>query len=87
MTRDTATLFGLNDRGALVPGLLGDLAVVDLDQMSIAAPEMVADLPAGGRRFIQRSSGWSAVVKRGELTYADGESTGARPGRLVRGAR
>ena len=87
MTRDTATLFGLSDRGALLPGLLGDVAIVDLDGLTVAPPEMVNDLPAGGRRFVQRASGWSSVIKRGEVTYMDGEATGARPGGLVRGAR
>ena len=87
MTLDTATLFGLGDRGALVPGLVGDLNVVDMRRLSLPRPEMVNDLPGDARRFIQRADGWVATVKRGRVTFLDGEDTGERPGGLVRGAR
>jgi len=48
---------------------------------------MVHDLPSGARRLIQRADGWKATICSGEVTVEDGEHTGARPGRLVRGAR
>jgi N-acyl-D-aspartate/D-glutamate deacylase len=45
------------------------------------------DLPAGGRRLIQRADGYVATIVAGEITYRDGEPTGALPGRLLRGAQ
>jgi N-acyl-D-aspartate/D-glutamate deacylase len=65
--------------------MLGDLNVIDLDNLTLRAPEMVFDLPAGGRRLIQRAEGYRYTVKRGEVIYRDGEPTGAMPGQLVRG--
>jgi N-acyl-D-aspartate/D-glutamate deacylase len=87
MTRDTARLYGLGDRGVLAPGFKGDLNVVDYDGLQLALPEMVHDLPGGARRLIQRADGYVATVVSGEVTLARGEDTGARPGRLLRGAR
>ncbi len=84
-TRRTAALYGFDDRGLLAPGYLADVNVIDLDALSIEAPEIVYDLPAGGRRIIQRSRGYAATVKRGVVVREDDESTGARPGRLLRG--
>ncbi len=87
MTLDTATMFGLGDRGTVEPGKLGDLNLIDLDRLSLGLPEMVHDLPGDARRFVQRSSGYVATVKAGEVTLADGVDQGARPGALLRGAR
>lgn len=84
-TRQTAELYGFDDRGLLAPGYLADVNVIDFDELSIAAPEMVYDLPAGGRRLIQRASGYVATVKRGVVVRENDEATGERPGRLVRG--
>jgi N-acyl-D-aspartate/D-glutamate deacylase len=84
-TRETARLYGLDDRGQLAPGLLADVNVIDLDALTLAAPEMIYDLPANGRRLVQRVRGYEATVKRGVVTYEGGEATGALPGRLVRG--
>ena len=87
MTTETATLYGLGDRGALVPGMLGDANVVDYDNLRLPRPELVQDLPAGARRFVQGSEGYAATVKRGNVVLRDGEDQGARPGQLLRGAR
>src|SRR5579885_23179 len=84
-TADTARLYGLGDRGALKPGLKADLNVIDLDGLRLHAPEMVFDLPAGGRRLIQRVDGYQHTVVSGQVTYEDGEPTGALPGKLIRG--
>ena len=84
---DTAALVGLRDRGVLAPGLRADINVIDLDALAIGAPEMVYDLPAGGRRLVQRATGYRATLVAGEVVTRDGEPTGALPGRLVRGAR
>jgi N-acyl-D-aspartate/D-glutamate deacylase len=85
MTAETASLYGFADRGRLEPGLLGDVNVIDYDALELPRPEMVADLPAGARRFVQGSRGFAATVKRGVTVLRDGVDQGARPGRLVRG--
>ncbi len=87
LTSDTARAAGLSDRGLLKPGLKGDVNVFDLAALSLDAPRMVADLPAGGRRLLQRARGYAATVVAGQVTYRDGQATGALPGRLLRGRR
>ena len=87
MTRDTAHLYGLEDRGVLAPGFKADLNVVDLEHLNLRLPQLVNDLPAGARRLIQRADGWKATICSGEVTLEDGEHTDARPGRLIRGAQ
>ena len=86
-TRDTAAAVGLLDRGLLAPGHRADLNVIDHAQLRLRAPRMVHDLPAGGRRLMQDAEGYRLAVVSGQITYRDGEATGALPGRLVRGAR
>jgi N-acyl-D-amino-acid deacylase len=85
MTQDTAGAYGLSDRGVIGPGYRADLNVIDYDQLRLHEPEMVRDLPGGGRRLIQRSDGYLATVCCGEVTFERGEHTGALPGRLIRG--
>ena len=82
---DTAALYGFDDRGLLAPGYLADVNVIDYDELALDPPEMVYDLPAGGRRLIQRARGYVATVKRGVVVREDDEATGERPGRLLRG--
>jgi N-acyl-D-aspartate/D-glutamate deacylase len=82
--RATAETVGLDDRGALLPGLRADLNVIDHDGLRLHPPFMAYDLPAGGRRLLQRADGYLHTFVAGEETYAAGEQTGARPGRLVR---
>ena len=84
-TQRTAEFYGLLDRGAIQRGLQADLNVIDFERLHIHAPEMVYDLPASGRRLIQRVDGYRYTVQRGSVTYEAGEPTGALPGRLVRG--
>jgi N-acyl-D-aspartate/D-glutamate deacylase len=84
---DTAALVGLNDRGVLAPGYRADCNVIDLGQVAIGAPEMLYDLPAGGKRLVQRAHGYRATVVDGTVTFRDGTATGALPGVLVRGAQ
>jgi N-acyl-D-aspartate/D-glutamate deacylase len=86
-SRDTARAVGLLDRGVIAPGYRADLNVIDFDRLRVRAPELAYDLPAGGRRILQRADGYLHTFVGGEETYADGEATGALPGRLVRGAR
>ena len=84
---DTAKAVGLNDRGVLAPGYKADINIVDLKKMQLRKPEVHFDLPAGGRRLMQYADGYVATIVNGVPIYLDGESTGARPGRLVRGSK
>ena len=77
----------LGDRGRLQVGYKADLNVIDLDRLKVSAPHPVHNLPGGGRRLEQKAEGYVATIVSGEVTYRDGNFTGARPGRLVRGAR
>ena len=87
MTQDTAQVYGLTDRGVVAPGYKADLNLIDFDALRLHDPEMVWDLPAGGKRLVQRADGYVATVCSGEVTYEQGQPTGAMPGRLVRGGR
>lgn len=84
-TQDTARLYGLNDRGVLAPGMKADVNLIDFDALKILPPEMVFDLPADGRRMIQRADGYRATIVSGVVTFVNGQETGQMPGRLIRG--
>lgn len=83
----TAAMVGLADRGRIAPGLKADLNVIDLDGLRLHSPTMAFDLPAGGKRLLQRADGYRHTFVAGVEVYVDGEHTGALPGRLVRGAQ
>ncbi len=87
LTSEPANLVGLGDRGRLTIGAKADLNVIDLSGLRLHAPEVVRDLPAGGRRLQQRANGYRATIVAGAVTYREGVPTGELPGRLVRGAR
>ena len=87
MTADTARLYGLEDRGLVREGYKADLNVIDLERVALRLPEMAYDLPAGGRRLLQRADGYRATIVSGQVVMEDGEPTGALPGRLIRGAQ
>jgi len=82
---DTARLYGLNDRGVLKSGYLADINIIDLDRLKLSKPWLAFDLPAGGRRLLQKADGYVATVKAGAVTFREGKMTGALPGILVRG--
>jgi N-acyl-D-amino-acid deacylase len=84
MTADTAELFGFTDRGRLAVGLRADINVIDHQRLSLREPHLVADLPAGGTRFLQEAEGYDATIVAGEITRRHDRFTDARPGRLVR---
>lgn len=84
-TLDTAGLYGLDDRGVLAVGKKADINVIDLARLRLRIPEVVHDLPGGGRRLIQAAEGYVATIVSGEVAFRNGEDTGARPGRVVRG--
>jgi N-acyl-D-aspartate/D-glutamate deacylase len=83
-TARTARLAGLADRGMLKPGLKADINVVDWENLAVALPRMVSDLPANGRRLVQRATGYRATLVAGEVVFENGEHTGALPGRVLR---
>lgn len=84
-TSDTANAVGLRDRGAIAPGMKADINIIDIDQLSLDAPTMHFDLPAGGKRLLQVARGYKATIVSGTPIYRNGKATGALPGRLVRG--
>ena len=84
MTRVPATVWGFADRGVVAPGMAADLNVFDLEKVAPALPELVYDLPGGARRLRQKAEGFAATIVNGAVVVADGEPTGARPGRLLR---
>ena len=87
LSSDTAKAYGLTDRGELRPGMLADVNVIDFERLRLFRPEAIHDLPAGGKRLVQRVEGYRYTVKSGEVTFEDGAHTGALPGTLVRGGR
>ncbi len=87
LTSEPAAMYGLRDRGAVEPGLKADLNVLDVAAVAPQPIEVVHDLPAGAKRVLQRTDGFVATIVNGEIVQRDGADTGARPGRVVRGAR
>ncbi len=85
LCRDTARTVGLHDRGVVARGYKADLNIVDLNRLHLYAPEVAHDLPAGGRRLVQRADGYVATIVSGAVVHRDGVATGTLPGRLVRG--
>jgi N-acyl-D-amino-acid deacylase len=86
-TSETADFFGLTDRGRLAPGLRADVNVIDYDRLQVRKPELVHDMPANGRRFVQKVEGYQATIAAGAPIFERGEHTGALPGRLIRAGR
>ncbi|MEC7879376.1 MAG: amidohydrolase family protein, partial [Actinomycetota bacterium] len=86
-TNDTATLYGLTDRGVIQEGKRADLNVIDFPTLNLSGPKMVHDLPAGGRRLLQEATGYDYTIVAGQITRKQGQETGLRPGRLIRGAK
>jgi N-acyl-D-aspartate/D-glutamate deacylase len=82
---DTARLYGLDDRGLIAPGYLADLNLIDLARLKLGKPWLAFDLPAQGRRLLQKADGYVATIKSGTVTFRDGNWTGATPGGLIRG--
>ena len=86
-TQRVADYIGLSDRGVIAVGLRADLNVIDLDNLSLSPPEIIADLPAGGKRLMQHAHGYTATIVAGQIIAENGTLTGVYPGRVVRGAQ
>ena len=82
---ETARLYGLDDRGIIAPGYLADLNVIDMDAVKLGKPWLAFDLPAGGKRLLQKADGYVCTIKTGVVTFEDGTWTGETPGGLIRG--
>ena len=85
LTSDPARAYGLDDRGVIAPGYLADLNVIDFAAIRLPAPYLAFDLPAGGKRLLQKAEGYAATIKSGQVTFRDGDHQGRFPGGLVRG--
>jgi N-acyl-D-amino-acid deacylase len=86
LTSNTASTFGLLDRGVVAPGYRADLNLIDYDALRLYAPIVTYDLPAGGRRLVQKADGYVATIVNGVFVYKNGEATGLLPGKVIRGA-
>ncbi|MDA0957770.1 MAG: amidohydrolase family protein [Proteobacteria bacterium] len=84
LTQQPAELYSLTDRGRIAVGLKADINVIDLEALKLKTPHIVADLPAGGKRFLQNADGVDMTMVSGEVIYRNGTATGALPGKLVR---
>jgi len=83
-TQDNALAIGLKDRGVISEGMKADINIIDFDNLTLYSPELLYDLPAGGKRLVQKVDGYKYTIVSGSITYKDGVSTGELPGRLIR---
>ena len=83
-TLETSRLLGISDRGVLKEGYKADINVIDFDNLTLHEPEVLHDLPAGGRRLVQKASGYEYTIVSGQIAFKNGEATGALNGRLIR---
>jgi N-acyl-D-aspartate/D-glutamate deacylase len=84
LTRRNALVVGLNDRGLIAPDMKADINIIDYNKLHLGAPEVVFDLPGGGRRLTQKATGLDATILNGEITYRHGVPTDSLPGRVIR---
>ncbi len=87
LSHDSAVAVGLRDRGLIAPGYKADINVIDHARLTLRAPHVAFDLPAGGRRLTQHADGSVATIVNGQVVSRDAVPTGALPGRLVRGSQ
>ncbi|MDC1251774.1 amidohydrolase family protein, partial [Gammaproteobacteria bacterium] len=86
-TSETAGLLGINDRGIIEEGYKADINVIDYEGLTLHEPEIINDLPAGGRRLVQKASGYDYTIVSGEIAFIKGEATGELNGRLIRNSQ
>ena len=83
-TSETANLLGIKDRGVIQEGYKADVNVIDYKGLTLHEPEIINDLPAGGRRLVQKASGYDYTIVSGAIAFVKGEATGELKGRLIR---
>jgi N-acyl-D-aspartate/D-glutamate deacylase len=83
-TLETSRLLGITDRGVLREGYKADINVIDFENLTLHEPEVLYDLPAGGRRLVQKASGYEYTIVSGQIAFKNGEATGALNGKLIR---
>ena len=86
LTSDTADLFGIRDRGRLVPGAFADVNVIDFDGLALPPPTYAYDFPHGAGRYVQGATGYDCTLVNGQVFMERGEHTGAFAGQLLRNA-
>jgi len=86
-TYETANLLGIDDRGIIEEGYKADINIIDYDGLTLHEPEIINDLPAGGRRLVQKASGYDYTIVSGEIAFIKGEATGALNGKLIRNSQ
>jgi len=84
LTFDSASTFGIYDRGLLRPGLAADIVIFDPDTVNCGHEEVVHDFPAGGWRIKETAEGVSHTIVNGQVLLEDKKHTGALPGRVMR---
>jgi len=87
LTQDSASVYGLDDRGVIAPGYKADLNIIEYEDLHLEKPEMVYDLPANGKRLVQKAHGYRMTINSGKVTYENGIHTGELPGKLIRGGQ
>ena len=78
---------GFRDRGTIREGAPADIVVYDLDNLDMGKTERAYDCPAGAWRLVRKPRGYRNIIVNGEVTFEDGESTGATSGQLLRHGR
>ena len=84
LTFDSASIFGLYDRGLLRPGMVADIVIFDPDTVKPLPLEVVHDFPTGAKRIKEPAEGIMMTIVNGEVLLEDGKHTGALPGRVLR---
>jgi len=80
LTFDSASTFGIYDRGLLHPGMAADITIFDPDTVRVLPEDVVHDFPAGGWRVRELAEGIKCTIVNGEVLIEDGKPTGAGPG-------
>jgi N-acyl-D-aspartate/D-glutamate deacylase len=84
LTFESASTFGLYDRGLLQPGKVADIVIFDPDTVKPLPLEVLHDFPTGAKRIKEPAQGIYATFVAGEMLMKEGEHTGNLPGRVLR---
>ena len=87
LTFDSASAFGIYDRGLLQPGMAADLVIFDPDTVRPVPEDVVHDFPSNGWRMRELAEGIHYTVVNGEVLMEKGTHTGSYPGRVLHNAR